>query len=262
MRLESWSDSKVGLVRKSNEDSVGHFPERGIFIVADGMGGHAAGEVASRIAVEAIEEALRSQSPAPGLLARVRRLLPGAAEFVSRQRRAALRGAVELANRRIREAGEQGSEGSRRGQMGSTVVALKVDLHQPCAYWAHVGDSRLYRARRGSLALLTADNTVYGQKYMDQGPVPLDLPHTNVLLQALGISPDVKVTVASDGLEAEDVFLLCSDGVSGLVDAPFIQEALTVSPSLAAAGEKLIQGALVAGGNDNASLILVRVAGG
>lgn len=143
--------------------------------------------------------------------------------------------------------------------MGTTAVILFLAPDDASAYWAHVGDSRLYRLRGDRLQLLTVDHTLHGRAYRQCDSAPLDLPHTNVLLQALGPVEAVDVAVCTDDLRSGDRFLLCSDGVSGAVDPAFTQRVLNGSPTLAAAGEQLIQGSLAAGGRDNASAILVHV---
>src|SRR5690606_33389413 len=99
-------------------------------------------------------------------------------------------------------------------RIGATIVVLRVFPEQGRALWAHVGDSRLYRVRDGKLALLTADHTLAGAAYRDRTTVPLDLPHTNMLVQALGVAPDVEPSLGADDVRPGDLFLLCSDGVS------------------------------------------------
>lgn len=266
MRIESWAHSDIGLVRKSNQDSLGVYPEIGLFILADGMGGHAAGEVASRLAVQAIHDDLRKtvlgNEDASFLGTRMARLFGRSAAPIDTE--AALRTALERANRTIVETGatmSQGSPAPSERSMGSTAVVLVVSPGDARARWAHVGDSRLYRLRTNELALLTADDTIPGDSYRGQAVVPVDLPHTNVLLQALGTQPDVDVAVGSSDLGAGDLFLLCSDGVSGMVGATFIHDTLRNAAALEDAGQRLIRGALDAGGRDNASLILIRIVG-
>jgi PPM family protein phosphatase len=263
MQLESWAGSEIGLIRKSNQDAVGVYPDLGLFILADGMGGHAAGEVASRMAVDAIHDALwhsgLDNHNSPSVRVRMTRLFGRSPASADTQ--AALRAALEHANRTIVQAGADLAGGASERSMGSTAVVLVIAAHDARAAFAHVGDSRLYRWRLGALALLTADDTLPGDRFRGQPIVPTDLPHTNVLLQALGTQPDVDVTVGTAALQPGDLFLLCSDGVSGMVGAGFIQDSLRDGPTLEAAGQALIRGALDAGGRDNASLILVRVLG-
>jgi protein phosphatase len=267
MQLESWARSEIGLIRKSNQDSVGVYLELGVFILADGMGGHAAGEVASRMAVDTIHDALRNSgldnTNAPSFGTRMARLFgrsPAPAPAPA-DTQAALRAALEHANRTIVQAGANLAGAASGRSMGSTAVVLVIAPNDARAAFAHVGDSRLYRWRLDELALLTADDTLPGDRYRGQPIIPTDLPHTNVLLQALGTQPDVDVTVGMAAIQPGDLFLLCSDGVSGMVDAAFIQDSLRNAPTLEAAGQALIRGALDAGGRDNASLILVRVSG-
>lgn len=243
LRLDVWWASDIGRVRKSNQDAVGCFPERGLFMVADGMGGHAAGEIASRMAVDVIGNFFGGAE---------RRGVPDRATD-------ALRAAIELANQRIFAAGSGREEEGPNGRMGSTIVLVLVDLQARRIAWAHVGDSRLYRGRSGNLELLTADHTIFGHKYLGQAAIPVDLAHTNVLLQALGTSPEVAVPTACADVLVGDTFLLCSDGVSGFVDASVIRAVLTGPQRLEDIGQTLISSALEAGGRDNASAVLVRV---
>ena len=264
MELETWFDSNIGRVRTSNQDTVGCFPEVSLFIVADGMGGHAEGEVASRLATEVIRARLGADppvtpAPRPKWFTRFFKL--------SRRSRTGdnadanhLRLAVEAANRRVFDEGQvREHEG---GSMGTTVVALQCFLPRARASWAYVGDSRLYRARGGRLTLLTADHTLYGEPYRQGNEIPSDLPHTNRLMRAVGAQNEVEVSTGADDLEAGDLFLLCSDGVSGMVGAEAIEAEMTSRRSLAEIGATLIAKALDAGGKDNASVVLVRVRDG
>ena len=276
MRLDSWSDTNIGLIRKSNQDSVGCFPELSLFLVADGMGGRAQGEVASRMAVEIIHECFAdaptlrqaikdAQTLKSGGFLRTLLRRPSPAEPepdgepVSPSER--LRTAIELANAKIFEAGHTGDGSPAQGSMGTTVVAIECVLSQGRVYWAYVGDSRLYRIRDGDLALLTADHTLLGEAFWNQENIPSDLPHTNRLMRALGITPTVEVSLGSDAVRPGDLFLLCSDGVSGMVKPSDLLEELSRHRPLEESGSALIQKALDAGGKDNASLLLVKIEG-
>jgi protein phosphatase len=259
MRLEAWAGTDVGLVRTSNEDSVGCFPEFGLFVVCDGLGGHASGEVASRLAVETVRQAVAENhpaAPAEGLLGRTRRLLGRQAERTDED---LLREAVESANRRVFDGARQGA-GEDARSMATTVVALRLDLDRGCLACAHVGDSRLYRLRGGKLELLTADHTVAGSRYLGGGEIPVSLPHSNRLLQALGINGSVDVVTHGEAIAAGDVYLLCSDGLSGLVEPRVLRDTLGSDALVSDLGQKLIQLALDAGGTDNTSAVLVRLA--
>jgi protein phosphatase len=263
MSLDSWAASHIGLVRKSNQDSVGCFPELGLFVVADGMGGRSEGEVASRLAVDTIRESIAQELSAaahkaadppperPGFWRTLMGARPAPAPGAN------LEGAVALANQRVHAAGHSQPE-SARGSMGTTVVVLVCAPQRRRAYWAHVGDSRLYRVRGGELVLLTADHTMFGEAFWEQDTVPPDLPHTNRLVRAIGIEPTVEVARGEDELRPGDLFLLCSDGVSGMVEPADLRQQLLAAQPLKDTGEALIRLALAAGGRDNASAILVR----
>ena len=281
MRFESWSKSDVGLVRESNQDHVGCFPELGLYIVADGMGGHADGEIASSMAVASLRDAYdreddtqpgrtqvaRSSSGPMSWLARLGLVrgdsgTPGTSGSsrdaeLARKEVDRLAVAVEEANRRIFQRGHQDGGPVPRA-MGTTVIAVVVHDWSRRLAWAHVGDSRLYRLRGSELMLLTADHTRFGEPYREKRPVPLDLPHTNQLTSALGVSPDVGVAAGSSDLEEGDVYLLSSDGVSGLVPPEQIAEVLARG-SAEEIGEELLRRAMAKGGTDNASVVVLRV---
>lgn len=271
MKLDTWSDSNIGLIRKSNQDAVGCYPELPLFIVADGMGGRSEGEVAAHMAVEVIHDYFARASSAPaGLdagepqatLARfLRGLFPRARgdgnDGSDEPHATRLRAAVTLANERIFDAGQQRS-GAGQPSMGTTVVVLDCAVDQRRVFWAHVGDSRLYRVRGGEMTLLTADHTLLGEAFWNQPSVPSDLPHTNRLVRALGILPEVEISTGSDDLRGGDLFLLCSDGVSGMVKPDVLRDELIGADDLEGAGRGLIEKALEAGGKDNATLLLVR----
>lgn len=273
MKLEFWSDSNIGLVRKSNQDAVGCFPEISLFVVADGMGGRSEGEIASRMAVDVIHETFsRDGGPSgPGNGPDADQTRSGFWRSLFGGRAPAgkttepvdgLRAAIELANLRIFEAGRRQSEGNDRQSMGTTVVALTFALEEGRVHWAFVGDSRLYRIRNRDLVLLTADHTMIGEAFRDQDTIPSDLPHTNRLIRALGIDPTVEVTTGSQPFEANDLFLLCSDGVSGMMKPAVLLDQLVINEDLQQAGEALIRQAMEGGGKDNASALLVRAVDG
>jgi protein phosphatase len=272
MRFESWSKTDVGLVRESNQDHVGCFPGLGLFVVADGMGGHADGEVASRMAVETLQDAYaREDDTQPGRtlppqrssgwLARLARGFRSEADdAVAERELARLESAIQAANREIFHLGHESGAATR--PMGTTIIALVAYPWWSRVVWAHVGDSRLYRLRAERLELLTADHTRFGEPYRTGGEVPLDLPHTNQLVSALGVEPAVKVALASDDVLPGDVFLLASDGVSALVPPEQIRSLLAEMRTPEETGEELVRRALAAGGSDNASAVLVRAVHG
>lgn len=267
MKLEAWGESDIGLVRKANQDAVGCFPELALFVIADGMGGRADGAIASKIAVETLRESVAGNHGGDATAARDRpgfwRSLLGGEQPASGTRPSPvdLVGAVALANRRVFAAGQQqaSTESAVRGSMGTTVVALHCDLAAGRASWAHVGDSRLYRARDGEVVLLTADHTEFGAEFWDAATVPTDLPHTNRLMRALGIAPEVDVSERTAELRARDLYLLCSDGVSAMIAPDALRQALLDNGAVETIARRLIADALAGGGRDNASAVLVHV---
>jgi serine/threonine protein phosphatase PrpC len=236
MQLEWFARSETGRVRSSNQDAVGCNPELRLFAVADGMGGHESGEVASRLAIEAIEEFLRLPDP---------------------EEPPTIDGAVKWANRRVFEAGRPAGRRVAR-PMGTTAVALLLSADLARISWAHIGDSRLYRQRAGELELLTADHTRFGSRIVEGDPIPLDLPHTNELMAALGIETEVRPSRGDTAVFDGDVYLLCSDGVSGLMSPMQIRSELSQPDDVETIGNRLVDRAMEAGGTDNATLIVVR----
>ena len=237
MQLEYYARTETGHVRPTNQDYVGCFPELGLFAVADGMGGHEAGEVASRLAVENLHRCFQ--------------------ETPNHRPAERLATAVAVSNEAIFDAGRMGGRVSTR-PMGTTVVSLWISAEPNRAHWAHVGDSRLYLQRQDELRLLTSDHTRYGGKFAGKDQVPLDLPHTNELLAALGIDEDVVPGTGHVTWRDGDVYLLCSDGISGLLSPGQLQAILASGGPVDEMGTRLVDEALAAGGTDNASVVLVR----
>jgi len=244
--LEYWVKSETGLVRRSNQDAVGIYPEHGVFVIADGMGGHAHGELASRIAVERMRQLLHVDDRPSGA--------PTTAIDSAK-----LGTAIEATHRAVREAGAAIAASPDEPPMGSTIVVLCVDSDAGQACWGYVGDSRLYRLRDGALTLLTADHTIGGSRYRGCREVPLDLDHMSVLLQAVGAQPAIEPDLGEEPLAPGDQFLLCSDGISGMVSGRQLESLLRAPASLASIGNAIFDAAMAAGGDDNASLILVRL---
>ena len=237
MRLDCYARTETGHVRPTNQDAVGCFPDIGLFAVADGMGGHDSGEVASRMAIDSLRES-----------------------YVHSEERAQadrLINAVHFSNQAIYDAGRKDGRVSSR-PMGTTVIALAVHLSPKRVAWAYVGDSRLYRYRKGELRLLTADHTRFGGKHANSEEIPLDLPHTNELFAALGIEPEVQPGSGSDTWHNGDVYLLCSDGISGMLTPAQIDAELSQAAPIDEIGAGLVARALEAGGSDNASVVVVR----
>ncbi len=225
----------TGRQRRGNEDS--YFEAPPLFAVADGMGGAQAGEVASHLAVECLGQGLGDGASTEERLARV----------------------AHAANARIYELSRRDRE---RAGMGTTLTAVRVDDDDLAV--AHVGDSRLYRVRHGELERLTRDHTLV-QALIDQGKLDEASaavhPQRSVITRALGPEPAVEVDTQSVRLRDGDMFLLCSDGLTGMVDEETLGRIVTGSEGLREAGERLIDAANAAGGRDNITVVLFRVEG-
>jgi len=219
----------TGLVRTNNEDSYFTDPENQLAIVADGMGGHAAGEVASKITVDTISGCLKPQAS----------LWP----FGRAQReRTRLFDAIRLANRRVRETAA--ADGALAG-MGTTVVVLWIRGRR--AHVAHVGDSRIYRYRRGGLVQLTRDHSWPSE----------DGAMRNVLTRAIGAEDSVEIDHQLVDVAPGDIFLLCSDGLTRPVADETIVSTLRESAGGEQASARLIDLAKQKGAPDNVTVVLV-----
>ncbi|HEX8743283.1 MAG TPA: Stp1/IreP family PP2C-type Ser/Thr phosphatase [Thermoleophilaceae bacterium] len=232
--VEKASLTDVGRQRQSNEDSF--FERSPLFAVADGMGGARAGEVASRMAVE---ELAGMDDSGTGAEERLRAIARGA-------------------NRRIYEMAQGDSE---HAGMGTTFTAVLVSGREVAV--GHVGDSRLYRLRDGSFERLTDDHSLV-EELVRQGklsPEEAEVhPQRSIITRALGPEADVQVDTFTHTARDGDVYLLCSDGLSGMVSDQGIAEILTASTSLDDAARALIDAANANGGKDNITAVLFRVA--
>jgi len=242
MKLTAAGKTDIGVLRKSNEDSCYVDQRLGLFIVADGMGGHAAGEVASAMAVEVIREQLE-----PLLTAKEQpaKLLP------------ALANAIQLANRTIEQAARDNP--SWHG-MGTTLTVLLLTGGQ--ALLGHVGDSCLYRWRAGVLEQVSDDHSLVGDQLRRGLITPEQAAAStlrNVLLQAVGITPELEICRKQLPLEKGDGFLLCSDGLTGMLSDEQINGLLEREMEPESTSELLINQANSAGGGDNITAVLVRV---
>jgi serine/threonine protein phosphatase PrpC len=250
MELESYARTDAGPVREQNEDSFLVDIEAGVFVVADGMGGHAAGEVASKMAVETIRGILvGKEDPDETRLVRDVETLDEADRLRER-----LRYAMNQASIGIRRESEGRPE--TRG-MGTTVVVLVVD--RDCAHLAHVGDSRAYLFRQGRLVRLTRDHTIVQQE-IDAGRLTPDLarmvPHKHILTQSVGFHGPVEPDTTTRVLEPGDLFVLCSDGLTDPLDDDAIARIIDATP-VESLADALVREALRAGGEDNVTVVVV-----
>ncbi len=232
--VESFKNSDTGRQRKANEDNL--FVREPLFVVADGMGGARAGEVASKTAVDAFEEGLPDDgSPEQGLTE-----------------------VIAQANGRIHDMAR--SDDQLQG-MGTTVTAAWVGDNDVSI--AHVGDSRAYVYRDGKLQLLTQDHSLVNELVI-RGKLTeeqaAEHPQRSIITRALGPEASVQVDTQSRRARDGDVFLLCSDGLTSMLGDDEIAELIDESSTLAEAGQRLVQAANDAGGRDNITVVLFRVA--
>lgn len=245
MKIRAAARTDVGRVRPGNEDAFGLAEASSLFVVCDGMGGHAGGEVASRVAVDALLARVAADDPPPG------QALP-ALDILRENLRSAVRAANDAVFRRsIVEPALHG--------MGTTLVACRM-AHDN-ALIAHVGDSRAYRLRQGTLALLTEDHSLVNEHVRAGRMTPQEAREfgfQNVITRALGIAPHVEVDIATDGMLPGDVYLLCTDGLSVLVPEEEIAAVLREGGELESVCERLIASANERGGRDNITVLLAR----
>ena len=240
MRIRCSAQSDVGRGRSQNEDSFAVDSERGIFVVADGMGGHGNGEVASRIVADVVRRSLTPK-------------LPWTADDGGQR----LRQALEEANRRVLEAahGDKALSG-----MGATAVV--ATLGPRGSYLANVGDSRAYLLRAGRIAQLTDDHT-WVREQVTAGLLSetqaMNHPFRSVVTRALGGEDEVMVDVSTLDPRAGDVYLLCSDGLTAVLGDEEIRAQLETERSLTEACRRLIEAANEGGGPDNITVVLVAV---
>jgi protein phosphatase len=258
MRTTSYVISDVGKIRSNNEDAFLVREDEGLFVVADGMGGHANGEVASRICVEALAQAYGDDS--------LRRAVRGRYHDLRRESHYTrpyaefeLRSAVEYANFAIFQTA---TNDVQFRDMGTTVVALRVCGRR--AYLGSVGDSRIYRLREGKLTQLTEDHSLaneYVKLRLLKREDVARFPYKNVIVRALGLGDKVEVDAQWRRLEAGDRFVLCSDGLTDLVRDEEIGRLLGRAATAKEACERLVSRALELGGLDNVTVLAVWVEG-
>jgi serine/threonine protein phosphatase PrpC len=250
MRLDVQGLTHVGMKRNHNEDNFLMLPDERLFVVADGMGGHSSGEIASKIAVDELAEFFRMTAKDQDAT------WPYKMDKTRNYDENRLATGIKLANVRIYE--RASSEQKFRG-MGTTIVS--IHFNQTYAYVAHVGDSRVYFFRAGMLKQITEDHSLLNDYLKAKKLTPEEIeafPHKNVIVRALGMKDTVQVDVSRVEPQDGDIFLLCSDGLSGMVSDPAIAEVLTRQRDLTAACTQLIDLANANGGNDNVTCVLAR----
>jgi protein phosphatase len=249
--LEAYGVSHVGLVRKTNEDAYLSDPDLGLFCVADGMGGHNAGEVASRIAVDVIRDFVRRTTSQNEVT------WPYGLDVQLSFDGNRLATAVKLANQQVfADAGQRADYSG----MGTTVVAVLV--RDRIMTYVGVGDSRIYSFRHGRLSQLTHDDswvaTVLDQDGQMSEAALASHPMRHVLTSVVGVREELAVDVVERELPEDDLLLMSSDGLHGMLSDASIADALAAGPTLEDAARRLIDEALDNGGTDNLTALLVR----
>ncbi|MFO0605800.1 MAG: Stp1/IreP family PP2C-type Ser/Thr phosphatase [Polyangiales bacterium] len=237
--------------RTHNEDNFAIIPDENLVIVADGMGGHASGEVASKMAVDALREFFEATAKDPDAT------WPYKMDKARSYEENRLITGIKLANLRIFESAQR--EARYRG-MGTTIVVIAAVREGIIV--GHVGDSRVYRIRDSKLEQLTEDHSLLND-YLKMRKLTeeeiANFPHKNVIVRALGMKEVVKVDARVDQPHAGDIFLLCSDGLSGPVSDPELLRIVEENKSdLKTAASRLIAKANENGGPDNITCCLVR----
>jgi len=251
VRIASGGVSDVGRVRSNNEDCFRILEPQQLYILSDGMGGEAHGEVASALAVETIVKYCTGKPDESA--STISGTLPaGLSEKTKR-----LESAVHLANKVIYQAAEKDPE---RHGMGATVTAMWIEGNKVSI--AHVGDSRAYLLRSGTLQQLTNDHSLVAEQ-VRRGMLTAQEAETSemqsVLLRALGAQPDIEVDAEEQPLFVRDVLLLCSDGLTRMVTDPEIAGTLQAETDPAKAAQRLVDLANENGGADNVTVIVVRL---
>jgi serine/threonine protein phosphatase PrpC len=234
VRIAAAVRSEVGRVRRRNEDA--YLVQDPVFAVADGMGGHRGGNVASAMSLETLDAADIGRRGVPALVA-----------------------AIRTANRAVLERGEADRE---LAGMGTTITAVLIEGDR--AHVAHVGDSRAYLLRAGALRQLTEDHTMV-QELVRRGRLSPDEaehhPQRSILTRALGVEQELDVDELTLDLEPGDRLVLCSDGLTGMVTDDAIATTLAGAPDPQAACDRLVEMAIEAGGDDNVTVIVLEAVG-
>ena len=248
--LQAAGKTDVGIVRTNNEDNLGYDTRAGIFVVCDGMGGQAAGERASKIAVDTVLTYF-----GPAAKAGDNRVVGATFDGVS-ERANALARAIQLANQTICE--EAALNPAQTG-MGSTIVAVLVEGNL-CSI-ANVGDSRVYLVRGGTIQQLTSDHSLLMEQ-VRRGLMTAEEAEQsalqNVIVRALGSEEIIESDLADHELLPGDILLLCSDGLTRRLKDESILEILSRTPDLNQACDQLIEAAKAAGSDDNITSLLVQ----
>ncbi len=243
LKIRSTGLSDIGLVRHNNEDVWEQLTDVHFYVLADGMGGHQAGEIAARETVNLLCKIIKKalEKPSHRSLTDLRDLLTGAIQNANEQVYRLSRSSAELKG------------------MGTTLCCLHI--HDDGIVYANVGDSRIYRFREGKLEQITQDHSLLSE-LVEMGQIseqsPTDFLYKNILTKAIGTEASVDPYVAQADIAPADIFLLCTDGLSDLLSKTDIELVLAKKQTLAKSAKELVALAKTRGGHDNVTVILVK----
>ncbi len=240
IKIDSIGKTDTGLKRSNNEDAFHIDEEKGVWAVADGMGGAAAGELASGIFAQAVRDVFSESGTEPG-----------------RDPAELIQAVFQSANERIRRHVEEIA--SHKG-MGCTAELLAFSNGE--IVLGHIGDSRTYRYRNGGLRQITRDHSLV-QEQIEQGFITVQEarkhPLRNVILRAVGISDGFALDIVKVKPQINDIFLLCSDGLTDMIGDEQIRDVMASDSTLEDKADALVELAKAAGGNDNITVVLCRI---
>lgn len=240
--VESYAVSDVGLIRTNNEDSWAELTDYAFFILADGMGGHQAGEIASEKAVRALSEEMRKQ------FTKTSHSSPDEAP-------ALLKEMIERVNQKVYRLSQ---EKPAYAGMGTTLACFWI--HREKLIFGHVGDSRIYRLRKKSLTQLTEDHSLR-QELISKGEIDIrtSFAFKNIITRAIGTQPQVVPSVETTSLADGDIYFLCSDGLSDEISLDEMKSILLKSRTIKEASDTLVDAAKAKGGSDNITIVMVKI---
>lgn len=243
--VTAYGGTDIGCVRSLNEDVWGKIPEICFFVLADGMGGHQGGDVASQMAVEFLCDYMKGEMHGE----KPSRSLSETSSLIS--------SGIDYVNRKI---WEQGTKHPSLKGMGTTLCC--VQFHKEGLIYAHVGDSRIYRMRNKKIESLTRDHSLLSD-LIDMGQLSEQearhFTYKNIITRAVGTEPTIAPSISSTSIEHRDLFLMCTDGLSDLLSANEIEQIVNDAPTIEIAVMYLIDQAKKAGGHDNITVVAMQV---
>jgi len=250
MKIRYAAKTDVGMKRTHNEDYFALIEDEQLFVVADGMGGHASGEVASKMAAETINEFYQHTKDEDATWPYK---MDRSMSYIENR----MVCGIKLANNRIFHAA---AKDIRYKGMGTTIVLAQVNGEK--IYVAHVGDSRCYRVREGKIEAITRDHSLL-EDYKEAKPDMTEeeernFPHKNVITRALGMRDSVQVDITPHQIQDGDIYLMCSDGLSGMVEEAKIGDLVHNAKNLEQAVAELVDHANRAGGTDNITTLVLQ----